>query len=1402
MSSRSLRIILAAGFLSCAVLAQEKVTFSSNFFGTWGGSNLYVFDRVDLAASQGDLLTAICEAAGDWIGSPGSVNPAPNSFFGGFWGPVGPGGRKLNCGYLNRDSGQLISGTITALSPGTVATTNSNKVGDPISTVTGELYNDSLPPDLALGGPLPLEFRRYYASLINANGVTTRIGNNWAHSFEWQLLLFGPYAAVTSPEQKSFLFIQSGNTWSLFRQEDYGYQFASLGNNTYQFLDPRTNLIYTFSGTSSTLGNTSILDRNGNTLSITLPSNGSAQASDGLGRTLTITYDTNNKLIRVSDQSGRFVSYGYTGDDLTQFTDANGKITQYSATTSGVFKGLITSTTLPLGNKPTTQTFDTFGRVLTQTDSRGNVTTLTYDQPVNTTSFKDPLGAVITDTSRLYMEFLSRADPDNQTISTTYDANGRRNSVTDRLGDKLSITYHSPSGYIASITDVQGNTTTNTYISQTSGPFTFYLPSKTQYSDGTSSSYVYDSNGNRISVTDQAGKSWTTSYNSRGQVTGRFDPNGRGNTYTYNASDATLATSTDPAGNVTNYSYDSLKRVNQIKFADGTSRSFTYDALDNVLKIVNERGKTTSFAYNDNNNLQTTTDAFGKSATIAYDTDDHVNKITDRLGLSATFAYNELGLLKSTTTPAGETFTETYDTHHRESAALDPVGKGPGFAYTKEDAVASITDALSRKSSIATDKFNLVSSVTIPSGAMYSVTRDKFEHPLLATDPANVVTSIAYDPRGLMNSLAVGNGAFNLQSGIVHDESGLVTALTDPNNNIWSFGYDPAGRLTSRTDPLKRPTTYSFDLRNRVSNVTTPLGTGTFSYDLTGNLLRRHYSDGTDLNYTYDDSNRMTSAPGLTLAYDAEDRVTNSNGLQIAHDPNGRISSITYAVGKSVRYAYNSVGLLAAVTDWLTGSITFTYDAAHQLTSISRPNSRGTQFTYDADGRVASINEDAGAAIAIKRDAAGKTVSDSRTLPANAPVSPSLANGVLPLSYDAADQIGQFSYDPLGRIATENLRRYTWDLASELASYSGADGSAVATYDGLGQRTSVNSPSGNRAFIWNYATALPSLATVQDDAGDRRYYIYTPDGALLYAVDAATGARHFYHFDENGSTMLLTSDFGTVTDSYAISPYGETVTQGGSTENPFTWMGRYGVMQEGATGLYYMRARYYDSVTARFISPDPVVSAHPLGSNPYQYALANPLEFADPTGLDPGDPIIRYDQVLGRFIVTESGGPNSSFTKVISPLYVPRFINNPAPQPLTNTQICRTVLLYPFVTNTNGFDIGLGIPNTTTDPFGTRPQPGSCSLSFYGSSAPAQSQGSISSAASSFPFATGGGGCGAGFQGYTIAFCNFQYAHRFAFVSDLAAPSLSQGYLNGILPFIRIAPPKPDRVARGEVLAH
>jgi hypothetical protein len=141
-----------------------------------------------------------------------------------------------------------------------------------------------------------------------------------------------------------------------------------------------------------------------------------------------------------------------------------------------------------------------------------------------------------------------------------------------------------------------------------------------------------------------------------------------------------------------------------------------------------------------------------------------------------------------------------------------------------------------------------------------------------------------------------------------------------------------------------------------------------------------------------------------------------------------------------------------------------------------------------------------------------------------------------------------------------------------------------------------------------------------------------------------------------------------------------------------------------------------------------------------------------------------------------SGGAASSS------LPIPRFIaDTSAARSLFNVNICRTILLYPYVTNIQGFDTGLAIANTSTDPFGTGAQAGSCALNWYqGASNPAQ--GNSGSIASGTVYTTLASTAVPGFNGYMIAVCNFQYAHGFAFISDLGARNLAMGYLALVIP--------------------
>jgi len=160
---------------------------------------------------------------------------------------------------------------------------------------------------------------------------------------------------------------------------------------------------------------------------------------------------------------------------------------------------------------------------------------------------------------------------------------------------------------------------------------------------------------------------------------------------------------------------------------------------------------------------------------------------------------------------------------------------------------------------------------------------------------------------------------------------------------------------------------------------------------------------------------------------------------------------------------------------------------------------------------------------------------------------------------------------------------------------------------------------------------------------------------------------------------------------------------------------------------------------------------------------------------------------LGTATVSGNYAPTTTVFTASSSAPVPRFVDNPQSATTFAITSCKTNLLFPFVANAGGFDTGIVISNTSQDPFGTATQTGPCVLNYYGTTggtgaAPgAQTSGTVAPGAQLVATLSGGGNLGItatpGFQGYIIAQCSFQYAHGFAFISDLGASRVAEGYL-------------------------
>jgi len=159
---------------------------------------------------------------------------------------------------------------------------------------------------------------------------------------------------------------------------------------------------------------------------------------------------------------------------------------------------------------------------------------------------------------------------------------------------------------------------------------------------------------------------------------------------------------------------------------------------------------------------------------------------------------------------------------------------------------------------------------------------------------------------------------------------------------------------------------------------------------------------------------------------------------------------------------------------------------------------------------------------------------------------------------------------------------------------------------------------------------------------------------------------------------------------------------------------------------------------------------------------------------------------VGTILVSATYAPTSAEVTNLNPTFgIPRFADTSVLTPIFTIAACQTDLLFTFMTNQAGFDTGFEIANTSTDPFGTAAQNGTCTLNWYGNGPAAGTATTTPSIASGTAYTNLVSSAAAGFQGYMIAVCNFQFGHGFAFISDgygQPGRGLSQGYLASVIP--------------------
>jgi RHS repeat-associated protein len=498
-----------------------------------------------------------------------------------------------------------------------------------------------------------------YDSAGRATSVTDSLGRTVAFTYDSN----GHAASMTDP---------TGGTTSM--TNDASGQLLSAS-------DPAGNRI------------TFTYDADGNLLSITDPS-GRKQSNtyDAFGRTLTATdatgkvstytYDATGRLTSVVDRSGNTTSFNYDADgnlikgtypggDATNFAyDGFGRLINMANATSSVASTYDASSrivsqreTLPVvGAVTTSYTYDAVGNRTSMTSADGT-THYSYDVEDRLISMIDPVGGSFAFTYSAQSQLVSLSRPNGVVDAFTYDSTGKLTSRTaTHAGSTVALSSQTfdANGQVASRTDLGG---TSTYTHDSTGQLVGVAAP-----GGATSSYVYDTAGNRVS--DPLSSSMT------------YDPANRllsdsNYAYTYDAEGNRISRTSRSTGAVTHYVYDAHGQLASVQNPDGTTTSFTYDVLGRRVQVTTG-GQTTTYAYDGANvhleyagtsQVASYTDPFatdhplemrrgGQSYYYLSDVAGNITGLSDATGsTAATYSYDAFGVPTNSTGTVTNPFT-------------------------------------------------------------------------------------------------------------------------------------------------------------------------------------------------------------------------------------------------------------------------------------------------------------------------------------------------------------------------------------------------------------------------------------------------------------------------------------------------------------------------------------------------------------------------------------------------------------------------------------------------------------------------------------------------------------------------------------------------------------------------
>ncbi|WP_347324087.1 RHS repeat domain-containing protein, partial [Paenibacillus wenxiniae] len=256
-------------------------------------------------------------------------------------------------------------------------------------------------------------------------------------------------------------------------------------------------------------------------------------------------------------------------------------------------------------------------------------------------------------------------------------------------------------------------------------------------------------------------------------------------------------------------------------------------------------------------------------------------------------------------------------------------------------------------------------------------------------------------------------------------------------------------------------------------------------------------------------------------------------------------------------YQYDNNGNITSVTeqvkDGTPQTSTYSYDKLSRLTGVKRADGTETGYSYDLRGN-------------------RLTQKDTRDLP------------------------------------VEKAVNYRYDLQNTLISVTKDSVKTALNYLPDGLRWKKTNGSKVTQYSYNGANQV-----IGDQTSNGTISSYIRGDRVLVKKDLTNQKDYYYLYNGHGDVVQMAGTDGSLVNSYQYDEWGNLTQQKETVANEFKYAGE---TYDAETGLYYLKARYYDPNVGRFLNEDTVEGQidNPLSLNIYSYVQGNPLRYTDPTG--------------------------------------------------------------------------------------------------------------------------------------------------------------------------------------------